>query len=791
MADEPTPKVRMEIAHVLFVDIVGYSKLLLNEQRQAVDELNAIMRHTEQVRVAESAGALLRLPTGDGGALIFRSSPEAPAECALEIARAVKAHPHLRLRMGIHSGPVHEVTDVTGRANFAGTGINIAQRVMDCGDAGHILLSRHVAEDLEDDADWRGCLHDHGEVTVKHGTSIRIANLYTDDVGNPRLPSKIAAQRKRTTRKNALIVASLLAAGLSAAGLFFRARTSLRPAETSLDAKGIAVLPFENFSKDADNAFFADGIQDDLLTNLARIKDLHVISRTSVLKYRDAAARNIQSIAQMLGVANILEGSVRRERDRVVVNAQLIDARNDRHLWANHYDRTLADSLGLEGELAGEIAEALRASLTPDEKARIQRKPTENADAWTLYLRAIPIEEGPDTLLQDFYRAEQLFSEAVKLDPNFALAHARFASTCAQIYHFYEPTETWKTKARNEAELAQRLQPNLAEAHLALGQCLYWIDSDYERALSEFATAQQLLPNDANIGLLVAAILRREGRWPECLEAFERAGKLDPQNPNIVRNTLFTLTGMRKWPEAEEVAARFRALAPDSVVGKIQSGYVDFMWKGETTMLQKMLGQIAPGTDPDGVVTGCRWDVAMIERDFARAADLLAESSLSDIAYMNGGLQPKSFLAALSAVARNDHADANRNFAAAAPVFEKALRDAPEAAERHANAGLLYAFMGRREEAIREGQRAVELKPESKDAVDGVLMSSCLALIYARVGANDLALPLIERLLQTPGAVDSVNYSITINDLRHRWEWDPMRSDPRFVKLCQERVASP
>jgi TolB-like protein/class 3 adenylate cyclase/Flp pilus assembly protein TadD len=780
---------RLEIAHVLFVDIVGYSKLLLNEQSEILDELNEVVRSTEQVRLTQEPGALLRLPTGDGVALIFRSSPEAPAQCALEIARALKSHPKLQLRMGIHSGPVNEVTSADDRANIAGAGINIAQRVMDCGDAGHILLSKHVAEDLESHERWRPHLHELGEVTVKHGVGIRLVNLATEDLGNPQVPAKIQRERKaKSKRRNALIVGSLVAVAIIGLGLFFlRDRLLRRPIETLMDAKGIAVLPFENLSKETENAFFADGIQDDLLTNLAKIKALRVISRTSVMKYRDIGERNIRAIAQTLGVANILEGSVRREKDRVVVNAQLIDARSDRHVWANRYDRTLADSLGLEGELASEIADALRASLTPDEKARIELKPTENADAWTLYLRAIPIEEGPDTLLQDFNRAEDLYSEAVELDPNFALAHARLGSTCARIFHFYEPTDSRKVKARTESEIALRLQPNLGEGHIALGECFYWIDSDYERALSEFATAQELLPNDGYIGLLVAAIRRRQGRWPESLEAFERVQKLDPQNPNIVRNLLFTETSMRRWDDAAVVAARLRALAPDSLVGKIQSGYVEFMRKGETATLKNLLAQIPAGVDPDGTVTSSWWEAAMLDRDFARAAKVLERSPLTEISYFNSALTPKSFLAGITDLARNDRAAADKYFAAALPELEKQVQEAPDAADRHATLGLLYAFMGRHDDAIREGRRAVELKPESKDAYDGAIMNCNLALVYARVGEKDLAIPLIERLLKTPGAVDSVNYSMTLSDLKHRWEWDGLRNDPRFQKLVSSQ----
>src|SRR5207247_5850867 len=421
MSSETGRHQRLEIANVLFVDIVGYSKLLLNEQSEILDELNEVVRSSEQVRLAQETGALLRLPTGDGVALIFRSSPEVPAQCALEIAQALKNHPKLQLRMGIHSGPVNEVTSADDRANIAGAGINIAQRVMDCGDASHILLSKRVAQDLESHERWRSYLHDLGEVRVKHDVAVHVVNLYTDDLGNPQAPAKIqrerdakavVARRARAKRRNPLIfgLIAIVAIGL---GLFLlRDRLLRRPIETQMDAKGIAVLPFENFSDDKENAFFADGIQDDILTSLARIKDLRVISRTSVMGYRGGAVDSLREIGQALGIANILEGSVRREGNRVVVTVQLIDALKDRHLWASRYERTLAASLGLQGELAAEIAEALRVTLSPAETARVETKPTENSDAYVFYLRANHIARTPDTLLEDLNNAEQFYAQA-------------------------------------------------------------------------------------------------------------------------------------------------------------------------------------------------------------------------------------------------------------------------------------------------------------------------------------------------------------------------------------------
>ena len=555
----------------------------------------------------------------------------------------------------------------------------------------------------------------------------------------------------------------------------------------AIPEKSIAVLPFANFSDEKANAFFADGIQDDILTSLAEIKELRVISRSSVIQFRDGTARNLREIAKTLGVANILEGSVRREGDRVVVNVQLIDARNDRHIWANRYDRTLVDSLGLQGELAGEIADALRANLSADEKARVAIKPTQNPNAYVFYLRANQISRNPDTLLQDYKTAEQLFMQAITLDPDFALAHARLASVRAEVFHFYEPTDAWKTKARTEAETALRLQPNLAEAHLALGQCIYWMDHDYERALEQFEIASRLSPSNGDARRLVAAIKRRQGKWEEALQAYEQVAKVDPQNPNTVREVLFTNTAMRRWPEAARWGERMRAMAPASLVAKIQSGYVDFWWKGDTQLLKSLVDQVPTGVDPDGAITATRWEVAMLRRDYFAAKKVLETFSANELSYTNAGTTPKIFFEGCIYLAQGVNVKAQEALELARPALEAAVQEAPASAERHAILGCLYAFMGRKDDAMREGRLTVELKPESTDAVDGTLMSGYLALIYARVGENDLAISLIDRLLKIPGPVDSANYSITVNDLKYRWEWDPLRTDPRFQAIVTEK----
>src|SRR5215467_13931254 len=388
MASDPASEVKVEIGHVLFIDIVGYSHLLITQQSDQIYTLRRIVRGTNQFRVAEAEGKLLRLPTGDGGALVFRTTPEAPVLCALEIARELKKHPDLRVRMGIHSGPVNEITDLNAQANIAGAGINIAQRVMDCSDAGHILLSRHVAEDLEQYPRWRSYLHDLGECEMKHDVRIGVVHLSGDGVGNAYVPKKFQAIKKHRARvRLAEIAFGLLVLGAIIAGFVFLLRTPTR-SPLAVFEKSIAILPFENLSRDPDNAFFADGVQDEILTDLAKIADLKVISRTSVMQYKSGVARNLRKIGEELGVAHVVEGSVQRAGNKVRVNAQLIDARNDRHEWAENYDRPIDDVFAIQSEIAKAIADQLQAKLSPSEKSAIERPPTSNITAFDLYTRA-------------------------------------------------------------------------------------------------------------------------------------------------------------------------------------------------------------------------------------------------------------------------------------------------------------------------------------------------------------------------------------------------------------------
>src|SRR5437762_934220 len=805
MSAETKSDLRLEIAHVLFIDIVGYSKLLINEQQESLQELNQIVRGTEAFRAAETAGQLTRIPTGDGMALVFSETPDAPVQCALEISKALKSRPDLRVRMGIHSGPVSAVTDVNDRSNIAGGGINMAQRVMDCGDAGHILLSKRVAEDLAQYRQWQPNLHDLGECQVKHDVTVSVVNLYTGEAGNAALPAKFAkvpvaadvsAARPKFPSNIPLFALGVIALLIVGGAIWFFSRqpaarstnaTALTPASPIAAApaasdKSIAVLPFDNLSSDKENAFFAQGIQDEIITTLSKISGLRVISRTSTTRYQSAPG-NLLEIARELRVANILEGSVQKSGDRVHINVQLIQADTDAHLWAQSYDRELIDIFGVEAEVAKSIADSLRATLSPQEKARVETKATNNPDAYVLYLRGRTYQTRPDNFLQDFQSAAQFYEQAIALDPNFAPAHARLSATASQIYHWFEPTEALKQKARTEAEQSLRLQPDLGEGHLALGLYYYYEEANYEKALSEFDLAARALPNDGDVGLFIAAVQRRQGQMTDAIAAYKKAEAIDPRNQVTLYDASQTYFGLRDWQNALRGLDRVLVLAPDSVNVKIQRGYIEFFWKGSTAPIKAALDSIPANIDPDGIVTFARWDVSLMDRDPAAAENALAACRLETITSQTGVPLPKTYLQACIDLVRGDNARAQQNFEAARPALEKTVADSPQGAVRHAQLGLLYAFMERKEDALREADRAGELLPVSRDIIEGAIVQAFQALVFARTGEIDKAISQVERLLTTPFAVDYSFESITLSDLRTRWEWDPLRNDPRFQKI--------
>jgi adenylate cyclase len=503
MSTEIKKEIQFEIAHVLFIDIVGYSKLLINEQSEQIQKLKEIVRGTEQFRLAEAEGKLLRLPTGDGGALVFRTSPEAPVLCALEIAKALKEHPELRARMGIHSGPVNKITDLNEQANIAGAGINIAQRVMDCGDAGHILISKHVAEDLEHYARWRPLLHELGTCEVKHGATVALVNLYSDEIGNPEMPKRLKGHevRKETVETNL---------------------PTLR--------KSIAVLPFENLSQDKANEYFADGIQEEILTRLSRIGDLKVISRTSTQRFK-SSPQDIAQVAKQLGVANILEGTVQKAGDQVRVNVQLIDASNDSHLWAERYDRQLIDIFAVESDIAAKIADALHAKLTGAERRAISSQPTTNTEAYQFYLKAR--HQWRNFFAPGYEQVRKYFERAIELDPTFAPAYGGLGS-----YHAFGaanailPPAHWSpAEAALQKEL--ELDDTLADAYHLLAAVELYRKRDWPAAERAFLRGAELSPSSGEIRHHYGCSLVLFGRSEEGLAQIALAKQLDPFFPGL------------------------------------------------------------------------------------------------------------------------------------------------------------------------------------------------------------------------------------------------------------------
>jgi serine/threonine-protein kinase len=400
-----------------------------------------------------------------------------------------------------------------------------------------------------------------------------------------------------------------------------------------------------------------------------------------------------------------------------------------------------------------------------------------------LYLQARGPQNRPSALLQDRQLAEQLYKRAITLDPKFALAHAQLSQTLAEIYHIFQPTKAREIEARAEAEEALRLQSDLGEGHIARALCFYWSDADYERALNEFDLAARLLPNNADVPRYVAAVRRRQGRWPEALAKFREADAIDPRNATVAHERANTFGFLHNWPACAQSWDHAKTLSPDLLYPKIFRGYVDLWWKGNTSTLKNTLATIPNGVDPDGLVTLTRWDIALVDRDFDAADRAVAACKIETIPAASGPPLPKNYLKGCIELARGETSRAQSFFEMARPSLEAEVQASPGDGFRHAYLGLLYAHMGRKEDAIREGQQACEVKPESKDAVTGAWMGGFLALIYARLGEADLALPLIEHYLTRPGGSDNFEESITPGDLKLRWEWDPIRKDPRFQKL--------
>jgi TolB-like protein len=772
MSTKVSKQIALEIAHVLFVDIVGYSKLSINEQRGAVGELNEVVRASEQFQKAEAAGRLIKIPTGDGMALVFYTSPEAPAQCAIEISRMRKEHPSLQLRMGVHSGPVSGVIDVNGHANLAGAGLNIARRVMDCGDAGHILLSNHVAEDLEEYEQWGPLLHELGSCEVKHGVRIPVVSLYGDQFGNPTLPRKFQTVQKRRTRMRwtaataALLALTMIVVGIA---MFSRYRAgSTQPAPE----KSIAVLPFENLSRDPDNAYFATGVQNEILTRLAKIAALKVISHTSTQQYSSRPG-NLREIARQLGVANVLEGSVQKAADQVHINVQLIRAATDEHVWADSYDRKLENIFSVEGEVATSVAEALQARLTGAEEQALEQKPTSSQQAYDAYLRGLAYALRPGYYERNTLAAVEHFSEAVKLDPKFAVAWAWLARVGALGYFNSAGNDVpaLRETAKDAVAKVTQLQPNLGEAFLAEGYFHYYCEQNYDTAIASFEKARQSEPRTSDALEALALVSRRVGKWQQSLEYFRQATEIDPRNISLLSLNGQTYVELREYSSALKVYDQLLEISPDNAdaLGSKAEIYQSTANLSEAaTLLSRM------GSDPSSENFFLQIWQRIYERRFADATAMARDA----IATRDLPLGFKAFYGCTLADLKQFTGDT-----IGARTAWQQFRDEVESLRRQTKGERFFPALAEAYAALGDQSKALAIVgqvPVDSLNVGGLAYLRARIAIYA--GNKDSALEQLAISAHNPVS-GGPGFSATYGDLKLNPVWDTLRGDPRFEKI--------
>ena len=786
--DDHQPNAELEIAHVLFIDIVGYSALLINEQTAAVAELNQIVRHTPHFRSAEAAGKLIRIPTGDGMALVFFNTPEAPVQCALEVGAALRESERIRVRMGINSGPVDSVADVNNRSNVAGAGINIGQRIMDCGDAGHILLSKRVAEDLSQYAHWKSKLRDLGQIEAKHGVMLSVFNLCGEGFGNSEMPSRMRRRRQRfpsrTGRRRRVWIGAVVIALLAIGGFVYRsASLPGRSASSSLaSGKSIAVLPFDNFSDDKQNNYFADGIQDDILTALAKISDLKVISRSSVMRYQEKN-RNLPQIGRELNVAHLLEGSVRRAGGEIRVSAQLIDARTDAHLWAETYDRKLSDIFAIQSEIAEKIVSQLQATLSPMEKAALNLRPTQDLEAFDLFLQAKQLitnfSDTPDRK-ETLLKALRLLDEAITRDSRFALAFCWAAIGNDNLYwHHLDHSPARLALAESCVRQALAIVPDLGEAHLAKALVFYHGYRDYAQARQQLAIARRSLPNSAEAYSLTGYIDRREGKWDDGTKNLEKAAELDPRNLKVLGDLEVQYDLLRRYDDKEKLFDRAIAANPATTdYFQLLRGETE-LEKGNVSQAREVLDKLPPQYDPDGAATVARINLFLYGANPGGALASLEASKQAELMGGTGSLLPRSYYEGQIARAQGDKARMEAAFTTARHEVELKLHNEPDNALLYGLNCVINAGLGHKEEALSQGRRAVELLPVSKDAVDGPVPAAYLAMGNAWLGEIDSAMEQLTTLATHPGGPD-------YGQLKFDPAWKDVRSDPRFQAMLSQ-----
>src|SRR6476660_6956172 len=782
------------LAAIMFTDMVGYTALSQRNEALALELLEEHRRILRSIFPRFNGTEIKTI--GDAFLVEFQSALEA-AQCALEIQRALAKRNadilpdrRIELRIGIHVGDVvHREGDVYG------DGVNVASRIQPVAGVGGICISVDVERQIHHALDAR--FEKLAPIQLKNVEVpmdlFRIVLPWERGTALTAQPQKSAPRAtKRRIPWHEVVLAVLVVVGLIGAGIFFlrhrapqqasnpaTSQPASSPAAAILE-KSIAVLPFENLSEDKANAYFTDGVQDEILTELAKIADLKVISRTSVMQYKSGVARDLREIGKQLGVAHLLEGSVQRVGGKVRVNAQLIDARTDGHLWAENYDRPLDDVFAIQSEIAKTIANQLQAKLSPTEKAAIEKPPTTDLTAYDLYLRAQALfadTSDPIHAREKLPQAERVLNEAVARDPHFLLAWCLLARVRGQIYFIgFDHTGARLESANVAAQTALRLQPDTGEPHLALADYYYHGFRDYKRARSELAIARRTLPNNAEVFEYTGYIDRREGHWEEATRNLERAIDLDPRNFFTLQQIALTYIQLRRYADVARMYDRCLTIVPGDPGSRIARARMALDWRADIKPFQTMLATLV-AEDPTVASDVDDQDVAACDRTPAAAARVLTNTPREGLA-QNGVNVPRAYYEGFFARLQGDSAKAKAAFTVARSEVEKTLEREPDFSAALSLLGMIDAGLGRKEEAIREGRRACELLPISKDAIDGPLFAVNLAQIYVWTGDKDSAIEQIAAVERVP---NSLSYGLLKLDPR----WDPLRGDPRFEKIVQ------
>ena len=607
------------------------------------------------------------------------------------------------------------------------------------------------------------------------GFPIALILAWAFDVTAQGIKTTPTAAPRRQVRRNVIMLATAGVVMSAAVGFFVLPRASAHKID-----KSIAVLPFQNLSDDPQNAYFADGIQDDVLTSLSKIGDLRVISRTSVMQYRDKAA-NVRDIGKALGVSNVLEGSVRRAGNKVRVNVQLIDANSDEHVWANDYDRDVTDVFAIQSDLAQKIAEALQAKLSPGEKSMMERKPTENGEAYLAFVQAHNLSCAFEDL-EKLKQSEQLYARAIELDPNFALAIARYSQLESWLLHEGDRAPERRDKARTLAERALQLQPDLPEAHLALGFSYYYGDNNYDAALREFEIAQRGLPNESEVYLAIGAIQRRQGKWVESTANLEKAVSLNPKDTWPLQNLAFNYQMLRDFTKANQTIDRALALDPNALGPWEVKSKLAIVEKGDFSVAEKAFEAVksVPMSNEQKLkIAGDRANVLILERKYREGLQQAESVSDDQLDALPAHLWSKYYYIGFARKALQDEAAARAAFLKAKNAVEEQLKRTPDNADTHVELAKVLAFLSEKDSALAEAQRATELLPETKDAFGGPEVMAGVAEVYAILGESDRAIEILDRLLSRPSGVTT--QALKINPI-----WDPLRRDPRFQGLIDK-----